>query len=234
MLKNLLCALVHVFITGCTPTGLHSEGDGPATVAQQFQNDADLLRLEHLIYWTGLIEEFEEEVGHFPLQNDLNSSTPILVRVATRHQQGFFDPSSFRYSVELDNNHDDRFQEVSVGHFVSVLERGLGRPIDEKYDIQTYPTSSPIWYFYFVTEDGYLFYVTCNRCDVSSVSTLLMDGYTVTVNIASPGMVDQVFKAHTREAMLNSSTFMRWQERDYFKEDYIRGLERGNFSDSKL
>ena len=36
-----------------------------------FQEDADLLRLEHLEYWTGLLDEYHKIKGHYPFQDQL-------------------------------------------------------------------------------------------------------------------------------------------------------------------
>ncbi|MDD3145062.1 MAG: hypothetical protein PHV23_03030 [Candidatus Gracilibacteria bacterium] len=88
----------------------------------------------------------------------------------------------------FDNNGNDFFQEFNTSKFVLELEKGLSKIIDEKYDIQKYPTNSPIWYNYFVTERGYLLWVTCITCGVTPISTLLYDGITPTINIASVGM----------------------------------------------
>lgn len=200
-----------------------------------FQNDADLARLEHLEYWTGLVEEYQQATGQFPFTTALASQESIgLVRIANANQLKYFDPGSSQYVAEFDNNYDGMFQEFSVADFVEELERGLGRTIDEKYDIQYVPTSSPVWYFYFVTKSGYLMWVTCITCGVTQISTLLLDGYTPTVNIASAGMKDSVTKALTRQEMLSHAIFRRWKSKKFVKEQFVRDREQKHYDDSKV
>lgn len=199
-----------------------------------FQHDADLARLEHLEYWTGLIEEYEEATGYFPFYKELANEEAIAqVRIATAAQSKFFTPSSGKYVEALDNNSASRFQEFSMGAFVEELERGLGRSVIEKYDIQYVPLGSPVWYYYFVTATGYLFWVTCISCGVTPISTLLFDGYTPTVNIVSSGMKGTVTKALTRDRMLSHSIFRKWQSGVYNKEGFVRAREVAHQNDSK-
>ena len=199
-----------------------------------FHHDADLARLEHLEYWTGLIEEYEGKVGYFPFYPNLEGDDAIaLVRIATVEQSKYFSPESQKYVKELDNNANSRFQEFSVGTFVKELEKGLGRSIPEKYDIQYGLSGSPIWYNYFVTSDGYLLWVTCTTCGVTLISTLLYDGYTPTVNIVSAGMKGKVTKALTRSEMLTHPIYLEWKKREYKKEGFVRNREELHSNDSK-
>ncbi len=199
-----------------------------------FQYDADLVRLEHLEYWTFLIEEFYDENWYYPLQNNLNSKDDIwLVRIATKEQQMFFDKNSEYYKYNLDNNWNDFFQEFDTSKFILELEKWLFRDIDEKYDIQKYPTYSPIWYNYFVTESWYLLWVTCITCWVTPISTLLYDWVTPTVNIVSIWMKEEVFKSLTRNEMINHPIYKWWKKRNYIKEWFIREREKENINNSK-
>ncbi len=205
-----------------------------ADMEQVYQRDADQARLSHLLYWTGLIEEYQSKTGSYPFQEQLLSKDkPGLVRILTKEQQLYVFPNSDKYVAGLDNNANGSFQEFTVKGFVAELEDKLGREIEEKYDIQRVPTRSPIGYNYFVTENGYLLWVTCITCGVTEISTLLMDGYTPTVNIASEGMVGEVHKAFLRKNMINHPTFKTWQGRGYKKEGYVRHVEQQNIHDSK-
>lgn len=200
-----------------------------------FRNDADLARLEHLEYWTGLIEEYKDKTGKFPfLPNLANDESIGLVRIATADQSKYFTPGSGQYTRDLDNNSTGRFQEFAMADFVSELERGLARTVNEKYDIQYVPTGSPVWYNYFVTDAGYLMWVTCISCDVTLISTLLFDGYTPTVNITSLGMKESVSKALTRPEMLSHPIFLQWISRPYVKEGFVRYREQLHQNDSKV
>jgi len=140
---------------------------------------------------------------------------------------------SGKYRKSLDNNADGFFQEFPVKDFVAELEAKLGRPIDEKYDIQRVPVKSPVGYNYYPTANGYVFWVTCISCGTSRISTLLMDGVTPTVNIVSPGMQGQVTKALTRDKMLADPGFQQWQKAPFNKEGFVRQVEQENLHDSK-
>lgn len=199
----------------------------------EYQKDADLARLEHLLHWSGLVEEYHREVGHYPLQDQIGSDRIGFVRIVTRAQEDFFAPESDKYIPEIDNNANDFFQQFGMKEFVVALQAGLAREITEMYDIQNIPSKSTIGYNYFVTEDGYAIWVPCGTCGVTEISTLLMDGSVATVNIASEGMVEQVFKSLTRDDMISHPTFKGWMARGYIKEGYVRQVETINARDSK-
>lgn len=200
----------------------------------EFQNDADLLRLEHLEYWTWLIEEYYDKVWYYPFQKDYEASEKIwLVRVATQDQQLYFDKDSDKYIPDLDTNYSKIFKEISMKDFVSEIEDKLGKEIEEKYDIQKVPTTSNNWYNYFVSSKWYLFWVPCITCGVTTISTLTMDGITPTVNIVSKWMLSEVPKSLTREEMLSHSVYKEWKSKDFYKEEYVRNLEKENINNSK-
>ncbi|MCK0155452.1 hypothetical protein MWU49_17180 [Alcanivorax sp. S6407] len=204
--------LLLVFAFGGCATGLRSD----------YQNDADLIRLEHLAYWSGLIEEYREKNDSYPLQDLVGSDgNPVLVKIATRQQAKQL--STFM----------EHFESASMASFVRELESGLGREIEERYDIQRIPVKSPVGYYYFATNDGYVLWVTCITCGVTQISTLLMDGFTPTVNVVSPSMTGKVTKALPRNEMLNHATYQSWISRPFNKEEYVRGIVESNIKDSK-
>lgn len=125
------------------------------------------------------------------------------------------------------------FDSVSMADFVKELESGLGREVEELYDIQQAAMKSPVGYFYFATADGYVLWVTCISCGVTPISTLLMDGITPTVNIVSPSMKGKVTKALTREEMLNHAIYKAWISKSFKKENYVSDIVESNIRDSK-
>ncbi len=224
-MRSVFIVLVSGFLMSCVSLG---------NLERQYQNDADIIRLEHLQYWTALVEEYNQKSGQYPFQNMLQTEKEIgLVKIATKQQRQYLSPGTPKYNSKFDNNVNKRFTEYSVKKFILELENVLGRTIDEKYDIQKVPTSSPVGYFYFVTSDGYLFWVTCITCGVTHISTLLMDGFTPTVNIVSEGMKGNVTKALTRDEMISHSTFKNWIKRKPYREEYVRQLVKENINDSK-
>ncbi len=215
----LFCSLA---LSGCTIT------------RTMYQQDADLIRLEHLEYWTALLDEYHQRKGHYPLQKRLQERADIgLVKIATPQQLSYLSPGSLDYDERLDNNINNRFIEFSMADFVSTLESGLGRVVLEKYDAQRVPTSSPVGYNYFVNTDGYLFWTTCITCGVTDISTLLFDGYTPTVNIVSEGMKGKVTKGFERAELLAHPTYKSWKARTFRKEGYMRALVKSNEAATK-
>lgn len=199
-----------------------------------YQQDADLIRLEHLEYWTALLDEYHEHKGYYPLQKTLQERADIgLVKIATPKQLSYLSPGSLDYDERLDNNLNNRFIEVSVADFVATLESGLGRVVLEKYDAQRAPTNSPVGYNYFFNKDGYLFWTTCISCGVTEISTLLYDGYTPTVNIVSEGMKGKVTKGFERAELLTHPTYKSWTSRQFRKEGYMRALVKSNEAATK-
>ena len=208
-----------------------------------FQQDSDAIRLEHLVYWTGLIEDYKLKTGKYPLEDDLSDSyrsqagkpaVAGLVRIATREQQLMFNPESPLYWSDMDNNSNGTFQEFTMARFVEAFETEFGHEINEKYDIQTKPFETFITYNYFVTEGGYIMWVPCLSCGVTKSSTLLLDGKTPTVNIASKSMVEAVFKAKTRSDMLKDPHFKVWTSYKMQDPEKMRSLEESLFKDSKF
>jgi len=203
---------------------------------QQFQRDADVVRLEHILYWSELIEEYHKQKGSYPFQTQLEENDfAILVKIATKIQRQFISPGSKDYNSELDMNATGQFKELPVSKFISELENVLGREIKEHYDIQKAPTVSPVGYYYFSTPDGYLIWCICPTYGVSKISTLLMDGVTPTVNIVSKGMKGKVTKALLRQELIENPIFKEWRQRKLTenKESYVRQLIVENEKDSK-
>ena len=104
---------------------------------KQYQEDADLIRLEHLEYWTQLLDEYHELKGHYPFQKTIERTDNIvLVKIVTNQQLNYLSVGGVNYDKRLDNNPSGFFKEQSVKDFVAALEQALGREIEEKYDIQ--------------------------------------------------------------------------------------------------
>jgi hypothetical protein len=177
----------------------------------------DMTRLEDLVYWTGLVEQYHKKTGRYPLQEELEKDEMILVRIANEQQQQYFDPISILYNKKYDQVTSNTFMPYSTEVFVQELERVLGPldkiPFDPDYEMR----NTLNWYNYFATEDGYLMWVTCVSCGVTKISTLLLDGVTPTVNIVSEGMAGKVTKALQRDEMMQHPIFIDWVSRDVNK-----------------
>ena len=111
-----------------------------------FQNDADVVRLTHLKYYSDLLAEYHNKTGSYPLQ-DKAADMPVYVFVATDTQRVKGAPS-YKHAV------------VSVRDWVSDLEIRLGRPLDEYYDPQYFSDKyKPNFYIYMVYKDTFFFAV---------------------------------------------------------------------------
>ena len=206
-----------------------------AEMEDQYQHDADIARLDHLLYWSALIEEYYTSTGYYPFQNRINNTENItLVKIATKRQQRYLSAGNRQYDANLDINANGRFTEERMSEFVLEIQQKLGRNINEYYDIQNVPTSSPIGYNYFATKDGYLLWTTCITCGVTQISTLLMNGHTPTVNITSIGMKDKVTKALLRKELIDHPIFKKWITKKPYKAGYITHVTESNFDDSKI
>jgi len=223
MKSNIIIILITLFLSACSGSPM-----------DEFQEDADLIRLEHLEYWTEMLNQYHQIKGQYPFQEQTKEGGNIvLVKIATKQQLQYLSTGGTNYDKRLDNNQTAYFKERTVKEFITEMESGLGHEIEEKYDIQKVPTSSPVGYYYFTSKDGYLVWATCISCGVTPVSTLLMDGFTPTVNIVSKGMVGKVTKALTKDEMLNHPTYKSWVSRPFHKEVYVRTLVSENGRDSK-
>lgn len=232
MLKKIIITLLILLCLGII--GIFSVKKFMNFMKHNFQLDADIIRVEHLVYWTGLLEEYNKKTGTYPFKSAISSKDKIgLVRIATKEQQQYFNQNSPSYNKNYDNNSSGVFDEFSVKEFIAELEKGLGRKIDEKYDIQRVPSGSPVWYNYFIAEKGYLFWVTCITCKISPISTLLMDGSTPTINIVSERMKGEIPKCLPRDVILSHPLFKELRKRKFKKEGFSREREKKKFKDSK-
>ena len=200
----------------------------------RFQHDADLLRLEHLLYWSGLIEAYHAKLKRYPLQRELaNATKPGLVKIISRQQQQFLSPGSGWYNRQLDQNAHGNFEERPVKELIIALERGLGRHLAEKYDIQQIPTAHPVGYSYRVSAEGYALSAPCLNAAQSELSSLLDNGITPVITIVSPGMQAQVERGWLRDELAAHPQFRHWQSIAFIKETHVRSVEASAYKDSK-
>ena len=116
---------------------------------EKYQHDADIYRLNHLKYFGELFEEYHTKTGKYPLQGE--SKTQHYVLIAAPHQQ--------KYA----NGTPEQFDVTEVEKFRSVLEEGLERKVDFKFDPQKVPNGAPNFYIYMIEGDSYFFAVHLNR-----------------------------------------------------------------------
>lgn len=113
---------------------------------EKYQHDADIYRLNHLIYFGELIEEYHQKTGKYPLQGQ--SEYQHYVHIAAPHQQKYAQGGPpYKHDV------------TDIETFRKVLEEGLGRKVDFKFDPQKVPVSAPNFYIYMIEDESFFFAV---------------------------------------------------------------------------
>lgn len=116
----------------------------PRLTSEEFQQDADIVRLLHLKYYGELIEKYREIKGKYPFQ--ARSNEPVYVHVANDEQEE-------ATKVGVDYPHT----EISLKEFVEEIESGVGHEIEEYYDPQYRQDYKPNFYVYMIYQDTYYF-----------------------------------------------------------------------------
>jgi len=202
-----------VIFVGLALSTLISCGRLNLTPAIKVQEDYDHLRLEHLEYWTALIEEFHVKQGYYPLQNSDDDKMGII------HVQ-ILPPDSEHLLIDW----GDDFRELTPDILLKEIERGLHRDLKYKFPPEDTPPDYAYAYNYFVNKNGYLVWVACQSCGITEISTYTMDGKSATVNIGSEGMVQNVTKAKTRSDMLSHPLYKKWRAIDIHDKNRVRRL----------
>ncbi len=129
---------------------------------KKFQEDADIVRLRHLKYYSDIIEEYKEKTGKYPLQDrtivtnyqasftedqkNQIKTLPVYVEIANEWQED----EAKKYNDAIPFSHYNGNDK----EFFYEIEKGLGRRVDEYYDPQKKPSGRPNFYVYVVNEDG--------------------------------------------------------------------------------
>lgn len=118
--------------------------------SSSFQNDADIVRLQHLEYYGNLLIEYHEKTGTYPFIGELN--VPAYVFVASPEQKD---------DIGGGPTYDHRVADFKF--LVEEFESALGRDIKEYYDPQYEPDKKPNFYIYMVDGNTYNFAVHTNQ-----------------------------------------------------------------------
>ena len=209
--------------------------DKPLTPEEtRHQRDADIFRARHLVEWAKIIEAYYEKTGSYPLQRRAEGDTYVLVRIATREQQAYLDPSNPKYVRRMDLK-DPRFAEVSVKEFVAEIARVLEREIDERYDPQREPNgATPTYLSYFVGKNGYLIWTACQTCPGRSNSfSTLLGGGTPSINIGSAWFLENVRKTQSIASLQANKEFIDFVGNGPTRPELFEELERAQIHESK-
>ncbi|MBP5696460.1 MAG: hypothetical protein J6X11_07425 [Treponema sp.] len=119
-------------------------------VEKKYQDDCDIVRLEHLAYYANLIEEYKEKTGHYPLQD--KGQKQIYAFIFNGMQKEYFADTN-------PNPHEC----VAPKDFFAEMEKGLVKKVQQLYDPQYVPTTKPVFYIYMIQGDTYYFAVHLSK-----------------------------------------------------------------------
>lgn len=118
---------------------------------EQYQTEADVVRVQALAHWASLIEEYYEKTGSYPLINDidLEADAQLYVFIARDEQwQAVADQQSYL---------PENAYIIYPPEFMYSLEKGLGRQedIEERYDPQNVSSGAPNFMIYMTQDNNY-------------------------------------------------------------------------------
>ena len=116
---------------------------------QAYQDDCDVVKLQHLSYYGNLIEEYKNKVGKYPFEGEKQQ---VYAFIYNNNQKEYCD----------DTNPYSHIQKTPK-EFFSELEKGLGRKIDQLFDPQYVPSGRPVFYIYMIDENQYFFAVHLSK-----------------------------------------------------------------------
>lgn len=109
---------------------------------EKYQKDMDRVRITHIDYLAGLLSEYREKTGQFPLQDRAGEQR---VEVFITHRP--LDSALVEQTRHLP------MQLLGTNELREVLEHDLGRTITLPSDPQNVPTYAPNIYIYDVTQE---------------------------------------------------------------------------------
>ncbi len=116
---------------------------------QRYQDDCDVVRLQHLRYYGNLIEEYKVKVGTYPFEGE---GQQVYAFIYNNNQKEYCD----------DTNPYSHIQKTPK-EFFSELEKGLGRQVDQLFDPQYVPSGRPVFYIYMIDGNQYFFAVHLSK-----------------------------------------------------------------------
>lgn len=105
--------------------------------SKRYQHDMDIARLNDLKVLGGLIEEYHQKKGKYPLQG--NFELPNYVFIATKDQMKY-----------IRGGPSHPIAKTPVLNLIKELEKGLVRKIQMPFDPQKIPTNKPAFYLYMI------------------------------------------------------------------------------------
>ena len=190
-----ITATILLFLAGCKMT---STG---------FQEDADIIRLQHLSYYGKLLEEYNQKTGRYPFQGQ--EDLPLYIHVANDEQiEGTKGGPPYAHVVRP-------FKD-----FVKEVEGVLDREINEYYDPQYAPDHKPNFYIYMIFGDTYFFAIHVHQPFAFAKKVAQ---YYYKIEISNHPNAQNLAK--DPKALLSSSEFSSQMKKPLSKEGFFRARE---------
>lgn len=116
---------------------------------QAFQDDCDIIRLQDLVYYGKLIEEYKTKTGTYPFEGNTDA---VCCLIYNKEQK--------KYSKDDNPN---KHILISPKEFYVELEKGLGRKIEQRFDPQYAPSGRPVFYIYMIDDGEWFFAVHLSK-----------------------------------------------------------------------
>ena len=190
--------------------------DAQKSAYVDFQTNADIIRLNHLVYWGKLIDEYRQKMGYYPFANQ--SKHPIYVEIATPLQQSFFNGNKPPAPATI----------KSMKDFVQELEKGLGRTVDEYYDPQYAPDGKPNFYIYMI--DGQDYHLAVHNFSPFSFARHIDVNYH---KVEISNIKNRTLNITTLQELLNNNAFKKAMNKPIDKIGFFNQREQKNLHSTK-
>lgn len=191
--------------------------DNTPVTSVSFQINSDIKRLQHLEYYTRLIQEYYERKGKYPFQ----SNKPVYIYIANNKQYPFV--KDYDSAIPYDHN------TISYADFVNEIESVLEIKMDEYYDPQYAPDIKPNWYLYATMNENFYFAVHVHQSFKFSKE---LGPYYNKIEISnSPNYGHNLIL--TPKDLLSSPDFNEALKTKIDKEDFFTEREKLHISETK-
>jgi len=181
----------------------------------QYQNDADIVRVQHFDYYAQLLTEYYHKNGNYPFQHEKDG--PVYVFIMTNVQESRFKDTNPNKHYTI----NDRF-------FFDELSIGLNRTIDEKYDPQKVAGDSrPTMYIYMVDGDNFYFAIHLYN---DNIFTKTVAKYYHKMELSNEDIADR--KLYTYETLKNDPQYEALLGREANKQGFFDELDAENKNNS--
>jgi hypothetical protein len=183
---------------------------------EQYQADADIIRIHHFDYYAKLLSEYYEKNGKYPFQYEKEEQVYIYI-LNNIQEEKFKDTNPYIY------------YRVNDKIFFEELSKGLEIEIDEKYDPQKAVSDRrPNYYIYMVDGDNFYFAIHLYN---NNYFTKNVDKYYNKMELSN--IDSKQYTLFTYETLKNDPKYIELANRKVEKQDFFDGLDNKYKNDSK-